>query len=304
MRTGPLRPNLAAVIVLVAVPVALVGVVGDLPDRPFTPPPPSGELTFHEDPHLAIGAPKPKQLADVDFLDTPQIKVGTILPIKPHGHAVLIGTIKFNGVKRSPGPLDLVVRLPGGSTLAPSEDYEGERDNEADVRPLESYPGASEWRVSFKTREPCEDFFGVVGFTIKSAVLAYAQGWGRQRIKVSYHKPWAYEHAIEAVDDDVAEQCKHHSAGIEAPAALVLSMSRGHQRVAELAASPDETRGVYRWVLPRGEADSLTVEATIENARIRYFADLAPELLFLAIGALLGTISLRGGRPSRSTGQP
>jgi hypothetical protein len=46
------------------------------------------------------------------------------------------------------------------------------------------------------------------------------------------------------------------------------------------------------------------VEATMENTLVRYVADLAPDLLFVGIGALLATSSFRRGRRSRSGEEP
>ena len=305
MRTG-WRPTFAAVMVLLALLVALVAVVGDLPAEPFKVQPPD---ELYEPPNLSIYTTNPGGLADVAFTSgAPYITVGTRLPVWPRGHAPLIGTITFDGVKGSAGPVEVVVRLPEGSTLALSNDYEGERDNGATIGPMEMMGNHPQWPVSFTTTEPCETFFGVVGFTIKSAELAYAQGWGRQRLTIPYHTSFFGEDIVKVVDDGSLEPCQQESelasGSSQAPGVLALTTNERYQRVSEAAAGSDQTRGIHAWALPRGEADSLVIEATIENTLVRYVADLAPDLLFLVIGVLLGTISFRRGRRSRSGEEP
>jgi hypothetical protein len=303
MRTGQ-RPTFTVVMVVIALLVALGGVLGDLPAEPFNEPLP-GELA--EPPNLSIYAPNPKDLADVDFTNgAPYITVGTRLPVWPRGHAPLTGTITFNGIKGSAGPVEVVVDLPTGSTLALSDDYESERSNDAIITPvLEPLgPASAEWRVSFTTSEPCETFFGVVGFTITSPPLAYAQGWGRQRLTIPYYVSILDEDVIKADEDGSLEQCQQESESSQAPGVLALTANERYQRVSDVTASSDQTRGIHAWALPRGEADSLVVEATIENTLVRYVADLAPDLLFLVIGVLLGTVSFRSGRRSRSGEEP
>ena len=130
----------------------------------------------------------------------------------------------------------------------------------------------------------------MVAFTIKSNELAYGQGWGRQRIKVPYFTNSGKQDAIKAVDHGAAEQCDYDKSS--APGTLTLTTSE-HQQIAQLTASPDEARGAYGWPLPQEEADSFIVEATIENSTTRYFANLATNVLFLGVGALLGAFSLR-----------
>jgi hypothetical protein len=300
MRTGRWS-TLPAVIIVITLLVALGGVLGDLPAEPFKVQPP-GEL--YEPPNLSIYAPNPEGLADVDFTQgAPSIRVGTRLPVWPRGHAPLTGTITFNGVKHSAGPVEVVVRLPEGSTLGLSDDYEGERDNGATVTPMGLLGNHQGWGVSFTTTASCETFFGVVGFTIKTAPLAYAQGWGRQRLTIPYYATYLGEDVVKVVDDGSSEPCEQPQPA-QAPGVLALTTNERYQRVSDVAASSDQTRGIHAWALPRGGADSLVVEATIENTLVRYVADLAPDLLFLFIGALLGTISFRSGRRSRSGQEP
>jgi hypothetical protein len=300
MRTGQ-RPTFAAVIVVIALLVPLGGVLGDLlPAEPFKEKPP-GEL--YEPPNLSIYAPNPAGLADVDFTrGAPYITVGTRLPVWPRSHAPLTGTITLEGIKGSAGPVEVVVRLPEGSTLALSNDYESERDNGATVTPMGLLGNHQGWGVSFTTTASCETFFGVVGFTIKAAPLAYAQGWGRQRLTIPYYTTYLGEDVVKVVDDGSSEPCEQPQSS-QAPGVLALTRNERYQRVSEATASSEQTRGIHAWALPRGEADSLIVEATIENTLVRYVADLAPDLLFLVIGALLGAISFRGRR-SRSGEEP
>jgi hypothetical protein len=305
MRTGR-RPTFAAVMILIALLVALVGVLGDVPAEPFKVQPP-GEL--YEPPNLSIYTTNPESLADVAFTSgAPYITVGTRLPVWPRGHAPLIGTITFSGIKGSAGPVEVVVRLPEGSTLALSNNYESERGNEATITPMGLQGNHPHWRVSFTTPAPCQTFFGVLGFTIKSRELAYAQGWGRQRLTIPYHTSFMGKDVVEVVDDGSSEPCQQELESAlqssQAPGVLALTTDERYQRVSEATAGSDQTRGIHAWALPRGEADSLVVEATIENTLVRYVADLAPDLLFLVIGALLGTISFRLGRRSRSREEP
>jgi hypothetical protein len=310
MRTGR-WPTFAAVMVVIALLVALGGVLGDLPAEPFKVKP-LGEL--HEPPNLSIYTPNPESLADVAFIrGAPYITVGTRLPVWPRGHAPLIGTITFIGIKGSAGPVEVVVRLPAGSTLALSNNpapnnYGSERDNGATIGPMEVVGNHPQWPVSFTTMTDCETFFGVLGFTIKSAELAYAQGWGRQRLTIPYHASFLGEDVVKVVDDGSLEPCQQElesaSLSSQAPGVLALTTNERFQRVSEATAGSDQTRGIHAWALPRGEADSLVVEATIENTLVRYVADLAPDLLFLVIGVLLGTISFRRGRRSRSREEP
>jgi hypothetical protein len=188
----------------------------------------------------------------------------------------------------------------------PSDDYEGERGNEATVTPESEPlgPASKEWHVSFQTTEPCASFFGVVGFTIKAPELAYAQGWGRQRLTIPYYVSFLHEDVIKVVDDGSSESCQQVPQSSQAPGVLALTTNEQYQRVSEATASSDQTRGIHAWALPRGQADSLVVEATMENTLVRYVADLAPDLLFVGIGALLATSSFRRGRRSRSGEEP
>jgi hypothetical protein len=223
-------------------------------------------------------------------------KWGAALPRWPGGHAKLTGTITLDGIKRSPGKFDLVIHLPIDSEITATEDIESDRGNEAAIGPKTEDPNtrAPEWLLSFKTLRRCDRFFGMVAFTIKSNELAYGQGWGRQRIKVPYFANSGQPDATKAVDHGAAEQCDYDKSSD--PGALTLTTS-GHQQIAQLTASPDRGRGAYGWPLPQEAADSLVVEATIENSTTRYFANLATNVLFLGIGALLGAFSLReGGR--------
>jgi len=290
--------NTSGFIVLILSTVSLLVLLGDIPRAVPRIPIDDPEDT----PSIAVIPGR--GIEDVMLSqDSPMVSLLVRPAILPWKRPDISGTVEVSGAKRRPGRVAVDVLVLGNVTQAEGGVGDIPKMNKLPVDTSGSLPGGE---ASVSTSKPCEGFTIRISFHISSRLFSFPSGWARQRLLLPI--PPNPLPAIANQTSQPRTTLSSAGTGCDSPPGTlgfhgvwIIPGGSNYDIVKDLSPAPAYViEGNPVWKMPEvlsADETPMLIQATVENRLVRFLADLAPQMLFVAVGALLATARLRRPKP-------
>ncbi len=263
--------NTSGFIVLILSTVSLLVLLGDIPRAVPRIPIDDPEDT----PSIAVIPGR--GIEDVMLSqDSPMVSLLVRPAILPWKRPDISGTVEVSGAKRRPGRVAVDVLVLGNVTQAEGGVGDIPKMNKLPVDTSGSLPGGE------------------------------ASGWARQRLLLPI--PPNPLPAIANQTSQPRTTLSSAGTGCDSPPGTlgfhgvwIIPGGSNYDIVKDLSPAPAYViEGNPVWKMPEvlsADETPMLIQATVENRLVRFLADLAPQMLFVAVGALLATARLRRPKP-------
>jgi hypothetical protein len=224
------------------------------------------------------------------------------LPILPGSNATLHGSIWVRGITLRPGEVDVAIVMPAPTgivldsvqttkvvdhvwrTVPAAEqepgDYSADRSVSVGLLQLRPDVECVEWALRF-------------GFHTSHPTFSRGDGWARQNVSFDLRPRDDYD-AGTAERVDAQRQCGFDQGLLTVGPGTVTLDASPQQEISAAEPAPIRVFGEDpQWSVPASLTEQPTTRFVVENTTVRYWVGLAQQLLFVAVGALLGSISIR-----------
>lgn len=283
--------NPAGWVVIILCLIGVGAIIGDLPHEEKDAP------SFS----LALFRIAPSQeYAEGGFLlMSSKLTLEAVLPQSPMGNTTLKGELVIEGASTRAGTVGLEVLLPRNSNivLQPGFGQAYERRwekrqyeiEDRGVYPGEFLPDPFIGTLTLKFGGPCEAVYETFNFTVSDPSFSHTRGWGRQDLRLGYQSlpSWTQYPSLRRH----ARHCQYSEESGK-DLGQIIFRPRGPQRVASFSpASSEPFLEGPTWRIPTDGQWSVAL-ISVENDLVRFWVSFATQLLLVAVGALLGRVSL------------